>query len=129
MIMSCHYYCLRRSTQWNPFNDAYLLCPNLIFLASPWLKIDFQTGYFAAFEQFKTDIYFANFWQVRIDSICSLLLTLVRSVILVSLGELCSKKQSKLCPSDKNSRTMHRSGTSYMPWFNQWESRTGFLSQ
>ena len=26
MIMSyCHHYCLRRSTQWNPFNDVYLL--------------------------------------------------------------------------------------------------------
>ena len=26
VIMSyCHHYCLRRSTQWNPFNDNYLL--------------------------------------------------------------------------------------------------------
>ena len=25
VIMSCHHYRLRRSTQWNPFNDVYLL--------------------------------------------------------------------------------------------------------
>ena len=51
-----------------------------MFLASPWLEIySFQTGHFADFEQFKVDIHFANFGQVRIDSICFLLGTLDRS--------------------------------------------------
>ena len=42
-----------------------------MFLASPWLEIyiDFQTSHFADFEQFKVDIYFANFGQVKIDPI------------------------------------------------------------
>ena len=35
---------------------------------------DFQTGHFADFKQFKVDIDFVNFGQVKIDPICSLLL-------------------------------------------------------
>ena len=52
-----------------------------MFLASPWLEIyiDFQTSHFADFEQFKVDIYFSNFGQVKIDPIQSFLLTLHRS--------------------------------------------------
>ena len=56
--------------------------------------IDFQTGYFADFEEFKVDIYFAKFGQVRIDP-CSLLLTLDRAVTLLNLDKLCCEKQSK----------------------------------
>ena len=41
--------------------------------------IDFQTDNFADFEQFKVGIYFANIGQIKIDPICSLLLTLDRS--------------------------------------------------
>ena len=48
-----------------------------MLLASSWLEIySFQTGYFADFEQFKSDIHFDNFGQVRIDPICSFLLSL-----------------------------------------------------
>ena len=49
-----------------------------MFLASPWLEIyrDFPTSHFADFEQFKVDIYFANFGQIKNDSVCSLLLIL-----------------------------------------------------
>ena len=65
--------------------------------------MNFQTSHFADFEQLKVDVHFANFGQVRIDSICSLLLTLDSSVISLSLGKTCPKKQS-----NKNSRTMHR---------------------
>ena len=43
------------------------------------IYIDFQTSHFAKFEQFKVDIYFANFGQVKIDPIWSFLLTLDRS--------------------------------------------------
>ena len=38
------------------------------------IYIDFQTSHFAEFEQFKVDIYFANFGQVKIDPIWSFLL-------------------------------------------------------
>ena len=44
--------------------------------------IDFQTGHFADFKQFKVDIDFVNFGQVKIDPICSLLLTLDSSQLL-----------------------------------------------
>ena len=59
----------------------FIWCPNLMFLASPWLEIyiDFQTSHFADFEQFKVDIYFANFGQVKIHPLRSFLLTLDRS--------------------------------------------------
>ena len=43
------------------------------------IYIDFQTSHFAEFEQFKVDIYFTNFGQVKIHSIQSFLLTLDRS--------------------------------------------------
>ena len=39
-------------------------------LLHDWRYIDFQTGHFADFEQFKVDIHFANFGQVKIDPIC-----------------------------------------------------------
>ena len=52
-----------------------------MFLASVCqdIYIDFQTGHFADFEQFRVDIHFANFGQVKIDPICFFLLTLDRS--------------------------------------------------
>ena len=39
----------------------------------------FQTGQTGDFEQFKVDIYFANFGQVKIGLICFFLVTLDRS--------------------------------------------------
>ena len=108
----------------------FTCCPNLMFLASPWGYIDFQTGYFADFEQFKVDIYFANFGQVRIDSICSLLLALYRSQLFYWVWVSYVAKN--------NPKSLHLiiileprigSGTSYFEWFNQQESRTGFLIQ
>ena len=71
----CH---LRRSKQWNPFN-VYLLSKfdvSSFFLTG---YIDFQIGYFADSEQFRVDVQFSNFGQVKTDPICSLLLTLDRS--------------------------------------------------
>ena len=43
-------------------------------LLCDWRYIDFQTGHFADFQQFKIDIHFANFSQVIIDPICDFLL-------------------------------------------------------
>ena len=60
----CH---LKRSTQWNPFNDAYLLS-----------KLDvssfFVTGDTQIFEQVKVDVHFSNFGHVKTDPVCSVLL-------------------------------------------------------
>ena len=41
--------------------------------------IDFQTGHFGYFEQFKINVHFPDYGQVKIDHICFLLLTLNRS--------------------------------------------------
>ena len=58
-----------------------------MFLASSWLEIyiDFQIRHFADFEQFKFDIPFANFGQVKTDPIRSHLLTLDRSHNLMKI--------------------------------------------
>ena len=77
------------------------------------IYIFFQTGYFSDNEEFKVNIYFANFGQVRSDLMCFLLLTFDRSQLFT---ELCYKKQSKASLFDKNSETMHTcigSGRSY----------------
>ena len=48
----------------------FTCCPNLMFLASPWLEIyRFSNWSFCFFEQFKVDVYFANFGQVKTDPI------------------------------------------------------------
>ena len=74
----CHF---RRSKQWSPFN-VYLLSKFDVSSFFVTGYIDFQIGYFAAFEQFKVDIQFSDFEQVKTDPICSLLLTLDRSQLL-----------------------------------------------
>ena len=66
--------------------------------------MDFQTSHFDDFEQFKVDIYFANFGQVKIHTFGSFLHFGQVTVILVSLGKTCRKKQFKPTPFDKNSR-------------------------
>ena len=82
-------------------------CPNLKFLRD-WKYIDFQTDYFADFEKFKVDIYFANTGKIKIDLICSLLQLWTGRSYFTSLGKLCCEKQSKPSPFDKNSRNTHR---------------------
>ena len=104
-------------------------CSNLKFLSSLWLKyIDFQNGYFANFEQFKIDIYFANFGQVIIGHIFSLLLLWIGHSYFTCLGKLCGEKQSKASVI-KIQEPHIESGTRYIQWLNQQESRTGFLRQ
>ena len=96
VIMSyCHHYCLRRSTQWNPFNDVYLLSKfDVSSFSVNWRYIDSQTSHFADVEQFKNDIHFANFGDVRIDPVCSLLLTLDMSQLFCWVWVKQSKKNS-----------------------------------
>ena len=48
-------------TQWNPLNEVYLLSEFDVFSFSyDWRYVDFQTGHFADFKQFKIDIHFLN---------------------------------------------------------------------
>ena len=101
-------------------------CPNLMFLASPWLEIyRFSNWSFWYFEQFKVDIHFANFGQVRIDPICFLFLTLDMSQLFYWVWVRHVAKNNPI----KIQEPRIGSGTSYFQWFNQRESRTGFLSQ
>ena len=85
--MSRDYELVTFTTTWGGVPDVALLImfscyPWLMFLPSPWLEIyRFSNWSFADFDQFKVNIHFANFGQVKIDPICSLLLTLDRSVI------------------------------------------------
>ena len=117
------------NNQWNPFNDVYLLSK-------------FDVSSFSVTEDnyiFKLVILLT----LSSSKLIFILLTLGKSkltlfgpftdcgqvtVILLSSGKTCCKKQFKP-PFDKNSRTTHiiRSGTSHFPWFNQQQSRTGFL--
>ena len=45
------------------------------------MKIDFQTGHLADFEQFKIDSHFAYFGKVKTEPLCLFLLTLGRSYL------------------------------------------------
>ena len=71
--------------------------------------MDFQTGHFAAFEQFKVDIHFANVGQEKIDPIHSLLLTLDKSLLFHCVwarhAAISNPNPLRLI---KNSRTTHR---------------------
>ena len=109
----------------------FTCCPNLMFLASPWLKIyRFSNWSFCYFEQFKVDIYFTNFGQVQIDPIRSILLTLDRSQLFYWVWvRHAVKTNSNPLRLIKIQEPRIRSGTSHFQWSNQWESRTGFLSQ
>ena len=109
----------------------FTCCPNLMFLASPLLKIyRFSNWTFCYFEEFKIDIYFTNFGQVKIDHIWSSLLTLdsfqlfywlwVRHVVKNNSNPLCLIKIQE---------PHMRSGTIHFQWSKQQEWRTGFLSQ
>ena len=69
----------------------------------------FQAVLFVDFEQFKIDIDFVDFRKVKIDPSHSCLLSLDRSVILLSLGKMLGhEEQCKPSPFDKNSRATHR---------------------
>ena len=93
------------STQWNLLNEVYLLS---IFDVSSFSIIDFQTGHFANFEQFKIDSHFANFGKVNINPNCLFLLTLDRLQLFYwAWIRLRLWKAIQTCLT-KNSRTMQR---------------------
>ena len=49
------------STQWNPLNEVYLLSEfDVSSFSYDWRYVDFQTGHFADFKQFKIDTHFLN---------------------------------------------------------------------
>ena len=91
-----------------PLNEVYL-CPNLMFLASPWLRyIQFQTGHFPNFEQFEIDSHSATLVKSRLI-LCVYFNTLNKSVILLSFSKMLDcEKQSKPPTLDKSSGTTHR---------------------
>ena len=77
-----------------------------MFLASPWLEIDVQTGHFAEFEQFIIDSHFFWLWESH-DWPYSFIFTDFGQVtiILLSLGgTLDHEKYSKLSRFDKKFR-------------------------
>ena len=92
----------------------FTYCPNLMFLASLWLEIDFQICHIADFEQFRVDIHFANFGQVKTDPICSfLLLWTGHSYFTVFRQDITQKTIQKIQePCIGSSR-------SHFQWFNQ----------
>ena len=97
------------TTTWGVPNGTlsmmFTCCPNLMFLASPWLEIySFQTGHFADFERFKVDIHFAKYWASQNWPYLFSFIDFGQVVvILLNLSKTCHKKQS-----NKNSRTTHR---------------------
>ena len=70
--------------------------------------MDFQTGHFAYFEQFKIDIHFANFGHVKIDPICSFLLLWTGQSYFIKFEQDMPRKTSQ-----KTQEPGTRSGTSY----------------
>ena len=88
---------------------------------------EFQIGNFANFEQFKVDIHFANFGQVKTVPIRCFTYFGQVTVILLCLGKTCRKKQSKPSPFDKNSRTTYRIWHKLLSKIHS--AKTGFLPQ
>ena len=108
----------------------FTCCLNLMFLASKWLEIKrFQIGHFADFEQLKADIHFANFGQVKTVPISSFLLPVDRSQLFYSVWVRSTVKNNPNLCLIKIQEPHIGFGSSYFQWFNQWKSRTGFLSQ
>ena len=107
-------------------------------LLHDWRYIDFQTGHFVDFVQFKVDIHFANFGQVKIDSICFFLLTLERSQLLYWVwARHAAINNPHLLHLIKNSRTTHRiwdmsfsmiQSAGIMNWFPQSINRLQMFS-
>ena len=86
----------------------FTCCPNSMFLASLWLKI----------YRFSNWLFF---WLWEVQSFILLTYSKLElilfvpfyyfgqvTVIILGLGNLCCKKQSKASPFDKNSRTTHK---------------------
>ena len=69
------------------FSMVLTCCLNSMFqLLCDWRYIDFQIGHSADFEQFKVDVHFANFGQVKTDPTCSHLLVLTSHSYFTEFG-------------------------------------------
>ena len=94
----------------------FTCCRNWMFLASRWLEIyiDIQNGYFADSEQFKAKLIsiLLTLGKLKLTLFVSFYWLGQVTLILLSLGKTCRKKQSKQSPFDngfkKNSRTTNR---------------------
>ena len=110
-----------------------LLLPEEEYPMEPvqWYSPKFDvSGHFGDFEQFKIDIHFANFGQFKTVPILSLLLTVGMSLLFYSVWvRRATKNNPNPLPLIKIPEPGIRSGPSYFQWFNQRESRIGFLSQ
>ena len=132
--MPCGYE-LMTFTAWGGVPNGTLLviftcCPNLIFLASKWLTGDREIANWSFCWQVKPNIHFANFGQVKTVPDCSFLLTVDRSQLLYSVwvGRVAKNNPNPLRLIKIQEPGMGF-GASYFQWFNQRNSKTGFLSQ
>ena len=74
----------------------FTYCPNFdVSSFSVTGDIDFETGHFASFEQFKIDLYFANFGQAKIDPFVVFYYFGQVTAILLHLGKTYCEKQAK----------------------------------
>ena len=81
-------------------------CPNLMFLAFPWLEIQrFQIGHFASLRSSKLIFILLSLSKSKLPLFVPFYYCGQVIVTLLSLGKTCREKQSKPSPFDKNSRT------------------------
>ena len=129
VIMSYHYYHLMRSTH-GTLSMMFTCCPNLMFLASPWLEICRFSNYsYCYFEQFKADINLITSGKSELTLFVPFYWLWIGNSYFTSLGMSCCEKQSKSSVVDQSQESRIESGLNYFQLFNQWKSRTGFLSQ
>ena len=108
----------------------FTCCPNLMLLASLWLEIyRFQIGHFATLSSSKLIFILLTLGKSKL-SLFVFLLTVDRSQLLYSVWvrHAAENNPNPLCLI-KIQKTRIGFGASYFQWFNQWKSRTGFLSQ
>ena len=104
----------------------FTCCPNLMFLASLSLEIyRFSNWSFCWLWAVQSWHSFYQLWAHQIDPNCSLVLTLDRPQLFYWVWVRHVAKNNPI----KTQEPHIGSGTSYFQWFNQQESRTGFLSQ
>ena len=95
-----------QSTQWNPLTEVYLL--SKFHFSSFCINGDFENGRFAYLEQFQIISHSPDFGKVKMDPICSFLLTLGRLFILLTFGKMLGCEKQFKPSRTKNSRTKHR---------------------
>ena len=106
MIMSyCHHYHLRRSTQWNHFNDVYLLSKFCFQFLRDWRYRDFKLVISLNLSISKLIFILFTLGKSKLSLFVLFYYCGQVAVTLLSLGKTYHEKQFKLSPFDKNSRT------------------------